>query len=238
MTVADTAPANAAQTDAPACADDAGDWARPLLERQLWILGQLAEGGLEIARAIERAATDEGSDDAVRAAAPMAYARVARAVRLTILLQSKLIADLQALEAKAAREVRSEKIDQKVDRPDLLRRQMARIHRIVRRVAWAQGKAIEEVERLARDAVDRLDQDELYGDLLSRPVSEIIAHICRDLRLEPDWPQLAEEAWAQDEIASGAAGAPLAALMAEEADARRLTAVTKPIRFAARAASP
>jgi hypothetical protein len=115
---------------------------------------------------------------------------------------------------------------------------MARIHRIVRRVAWAQGKAIEEVERLARDAVDRLDQDELYGDLLSRPVSEIIAHICRDLRLEPDWPQLAEEAWAQDEIASGAAGAPLAALMAEEADARRLTAVTKPIRFAARAASP
>jgi hypothetical protein len=228
MTAADTAPAETAQTAAPACGGESVGWARALLERQLWILGQLAEGGLEIARAIERAAVDKATDDAVRDAAPMAYARVARAVRLTILLQSKLIADLQALEAKAMQLARSETLDQDIARPRLEREQKTRIHRIVRRVAWAQGEEIEEVDRLGREAVERLDQDELYGDLLSRPVSEIIAHICRDLGLEPDWPQLAEEAWAKDEIESGAAGSPLAAV-AEAAE---------PIPFPARAASP
>jgi len=80
---------------------------------------------------------------------------------------------------------------------------MARIHRIVRRVAWAQGKAIEEVERLAAMRSTGWTRTSSMRPVVP-PVSEIIAHICRDLRLEPDWPQLAEEAWAQDEIASGA----------------------------------
>ena len=53
---------------APASAADASDWARALLERQLWILGQLAEGGLEIARAIERSAIEREAAD--RATAP------------------------------------------------------------------------------------------------------------------------------------------------------------------------
>jgi hypothetical protein len=211
MTAATLTPPQPAQPGAPTSAA-AQDWARALLERQLWILGQLAEGGLEIARAIERQATSGEGKEGVRPDAPMAYARVARAVRLTILLQSRLIADLQTLEAKTAHEAAHAHCLGRTQRIGLVREQKARLGRIVGRIAWADGQDDRKADRMAREAVERLDQDERYGDILTRPVSELIALICRDLGLEPDWPQLAEEAWAQAEIKSGAAAGPLAAV--------------------------
>ncbi len=226
-----------AAAPAPPQPADASDWARVLLERQLWILGQLAEGGLEIARALERQATGGGSGDAapqtVDTHIPMAYARVARAVRMTILLQSRLITDLQALESKAADAAYSAKCRRALDRPPLVREQKARLERIVRRIAWADGQGTDEVDRLGQDAAELLDCDDHYGDILTRPVSEIIELICKDLGLEPDWPQLAEEAWAKTEIDSGKVGAPLAGLM----DARRRPANDQ-VRFTPQAASP
>jgi hypothetical protein len=227
-------------SDAPACAEAADkDWARGLLERQLGMLGRLAEGGLEIAQAIERAATDEGSDAAVLADAPLAYARVARAVRLTIMLQSKVIADLQKLESNAEIDASHAKIRQDVARPGLLRERKARIQRIVGRIAWAEGEDADQIEQVMRETGEHLDQDDIYGDVLSRPVSELVALICQDLGLKPDWPALAEHAWAQAEIASGAAGAPLAAVMGRAADTRRpAAAAAEPIPLSPRAASP
>ena len=231
-----TPPQPAAPTGAPA-----PDWARALLERQLWVLGQLAEGGLEIARAIERQATGAGSDDAaphtVDAHVPMAYARVARAVRMTILLQSKLIADLQALEAKTAEAAYTAKCRRALDRPHILREQKARIGRIVGRIAWADGREHAEIERLARHAAEMLDHDDHFGDILTRPVSELIALICQDLGLEPDWPQLAEEAWAMAEIAGGKVGGPLEAWI-NKGSAKERSAAHDPAPLAPQAASP
>ena len=100
-----TASTPAAQGADPA---PAGDQARGLIERQLQILGRLAEAGLNIALAIERQAM--GAEAAQPEAAPvakgdlaLAYGRVARAVRLTIALQGRLLQDLQALDEGAAR---------------------------------------------------------------------------------------------------------------------------------------
>ena len=231
-------PTHAPQTGAPPCADDADDWARALLERQLWMLGRLAEVGLEIAQAIERQATSDEARAVVSGDIPLAYARVARAVRLTLMLQSKVICELQSLERREAHEARCAQINADVARPRLERARKTRIQRIVGRVAWAQGEDGDGIERVMREAGEQLEQDDVYGDVLSRPVSELVALICRQLGLEPDWPQLAEEAWAQDEIAGGAAGAPLAAVMAGAADARRPMAATEPIRFTPHAASP
>src|ERR1700761_7805744 len=71
----------------------AADWAPPLIERQLELLGRLAEAGLQIALAVERQATGELEEGAAPVAADvsLAYARVSRAVRLTVALQSKRI---------------------------------------------------------------------------------------------------------------------------------------------------
>ena len=196
----------AARSEAPA-----EDWARPLLERQLWILGRLAEDGLQISRAIARQATGAGADDGLPAQdlakgdVPLAYARVARAVRMTLLLQSKLIRELQFREASLARDAARAEADQSEDRK-------ARVERIVGRIALAEHDDVETVEQLVEEAAERLDQDDIYGDVLSKPVSEIVARVCQDLGLDPDWPRLAEEAWAREEIQSGAAGSPLAGL--------------------------
>jgi hypothetical protein len=222
MIAPDTTLLETPQGDAPVSAG-AGDWARPLLERQLSLVGELAELGLNVARSIERQATapasDDGSDDgsAHDGAAPpvlgdigLAYARVARAVRLTVMLQSKLIEGLQALdrgETDSARWLRE--CDTK-----------KRVERIVERVIRAEHDDEEVVDHLTREGAERLDEDDIYGDVLTRPVSETVAVICRALGLAPDWAHLAEEAWAQEEMASGAAGSPLAALMAEHRAAR------------------
>ena len=122
---------------------------------------------------------------------------------MTLLLQSKLIRELQFREASQARDAARAETDRSEDRK-------ARVEQIVERVAEAQGEAPEAVERLVEEAAERLDRDDIYGDVLSKPVSEIVARICQDLGLDPDWPRLAQEAWARAEIESGAAGSPLA----------------------------
>jgi hypothetical protein len=82
------------------------------------------------------------------------------------------------------------------------------VTRIVRRLANKQHRP-DYTDRIGREARDWLEDENLYGDILAHPVSEIIDWICRDLGLSPDWVQLAKEAWAQDELAGEAVGYPL-----------------------------
>jgi hypothetical protein len=185
---------------------------RALIVRQLQVLGELAELGLELARAIARPATADGTPEAPADTPPppqpakgdaccLAFARAARAVRLTIALQSRLIADLRALDEVAERHRKAGPLNATTERKLCVRR-------IVQRVIDAEIGDEAEYRRLAAEARERLEHDEIYGDVLSRPVGELITLICRDLGLSPDWGQLAQEAWAQDEIASGQVGSP------------------------------
>ena len=48
---------------------------------------------------------------------------------------------------------------------------------------------------------------------MSRPVSDLVADICRDLGLNPHWARLAKEAWAEAEIQSEAVGEALQAML-------------------------
>jgi hypothetical protein len=174
--------------------------ASPLVGRQFEILGRLAEVGLEVALAIERQvkAADPAQPVADLSAAAEAYARVSRAVRLCILLQDAL--------AKGRQD------------PGVLRRQAEALRRkehtgravsIVRRVARDHcGHEPFAVSAIAKEAAERLDTDDIYGLVDSRPVGELVALICRDFGLDPNWAALAEEAWAQEELAGGAVGWP------------------------------
>jgi len=208
------------QPDAPAASP------RALIERQLWVLGRLAEAGLNVALAIEQQATAAAADpDAaepppslepgrrvVQGDVALAYARASRAVRLTVALQAKLIKDLQALDEVAARLRRGEQAEVERARQARETARKERVERIVERVIRAELNDEDEADRLAEAAWERLDHDDIYGDLTAQPVGEIIARVCRDLGLSPDWAALAEEAWAREEIAGGAAGSPFLAL--------------------------
>jgi hypothetical protein len=94
--------------------------------------------------------------------------------------------------------------------PRLRQERKLSVQRIVERVAGAEHDDRDVVEHMAREAGERLEQDDVYG-LMSRPFSEVVALICEDLDLNPDWPELAKEAWAKAEVESGRAAPPLMA---------------------------
>ncbi len=181
--------------------DSPDGWERALLDRQLEALGRLAEMGMAIAAAIQRRATAEQPEtDAVLHHAALDFARVARAVRMTFALQSRLIDDFKGRTGPAEAGEADEgppKVYWLADPPQVEQRQ--RVQRIVRRVALGAGLERETVERLTREAGERLENDDIYGDVMARPIRDIVALICKDLGVELDWNKFAEEAWAQGE---------------------------------------
>ena len=157
--------------------EDAPPWARPLLERQIAMAGQLAEGALELAMAVkdEALTPDGGVEPAVLEGLTRAYARMARSTRLSLMLQDRLIKDLIAFDKGEAPDAGRD------DRRD-------DVERIVRIIVDPQVPA-EAGERLVKEAAERLDRETLESAILSRPVRELAAMICKDLGLDPDaWP--------------------------------------------------
>lgn len=160
---------------------------RLLAERQLEALEELAEVGLKIARAIGRRVDEAACEPPPLAeldAAALAYSRVARAVRQTILLQSKVAESLEA-----ARKAATARAGVK-----------ARIAGIVRKAIEAEQDDREQVERLAAEAMERLERAD-FDESLAQPVRETIAAICRTLGLSPDWRGLADEIEAVEAMA-------------------------------------
>jgi hypothetical protein len=114
-------------------------------------------------------------------------------VRQTIMLQSKL-QEARGLAAARVGNLR------------------ARVLRIVRHAIEderdeaesgedVRGEA-ERGERLCAEAAEGLEQ-ERWGDLLTRPVGEIVAEICKDLGLRPDWRGLQAGIAAAEAFARG-----------------------------------
>jgi hypothetical protein len=167
------------------------DWARAMVERQLQMLGRLAEAGLEIAVALEAQA--KGGPVVVEGDIAMAYARVARAVRQAILLQSKLIEGLRDREQAAA------------GRKSARRASAARIIRDV--IDDERANDSERTEQLRAEAAERLEHED-FADLDVRPFGAVVMEICRDLGLSPDWLALARDCAAAEAAFSGEPGAP------------------------------
>jgi hypothetical protein len=182
-----------------AAADPGGQPPRAPLERQLARLERLAEAGMEVIEALVAQAKGCGPK-VVEGDVALAFGRVSRAVRMAELLQKELAGGGEPAQAPA-RQAEAEALSRSAHKD--------RAVRIVRRVARdycrRDGYA---VSVIAKEAAERLDDDDIYGQVASRPVGELIALICRDFGLQPDWDALAGEAWAQAEIASGAEGSP------------------------------
>jgi hypothetical protein len=171
------------------------------LERQAARLERLAEAGMELVEALTAQARGTGPK-VVDGDVGLAFSRVSRAVRMAILLHHQL-SQGAADSAKAAEEAgRRAEAERK-------KAHVARAVRIVERVAMdhcqVEPSRIGDYVYAARE---RLEDDDIYGLAAARPVGELVAMICRDFGLEPDWDALEQEAWAQAEIASGAEGSP------------------------------
>jgi len=174
--------------------------ARPTLDRQLARLDRLAEAGMEMIEALVAQAKGAGPK-VVEGDVGLAFSRVSRAVRLAVLLHADLTRTGADGEAARAAEAQNE-LESRAAKVD-------RVVRIVRRVARDHcGHKGFALGAYAGEAKERLDTDDIYGLVATRPVGELVAMICDDLGLQPSWDHLAAEAWAQAEIDSGAAGSP------------------------------
>jgi hypothetical protein len=147
-----------------------------LTERQLARLERLADIGMEIAEAAGRRAAALAADPAGIDDGPdpgLTYARAARAVRLTIALQSRLVADRAAGERAVAAARAAEGAQRR-----------HRIHARVEQFIEAERDDADEAERLSSAVWEQLTEAD-DADLLDRPVAEVVAAICRDLGLSP-----------------------------------------------------
>ncbi|MGZ3366306.1 MAG: hypothetical protein ACXWKY_16865 [Caulobacteraceae bacterium] len=172
-----------------------------MAERQLERLDRLAEAGMEMIEALTAQAKGSGPK-VVEGDVALAFSRVSRAVRMAVLLQNELSQgreDPEAAAREAALQAEAGRRAAHRDRAVRIVRRVARDH--CRREPFA-------VSAIAREAAERLDDDDIYGLVQTRPVGELVAMICRDLGLEPNWDALAGEAWAQAEFEGGAAGSP------------------------------
>lgn len=195
------APATLATPPDTSADDPAEASARALRERQIGRLDRMAEAGMEMIEALVAQARGSGPK-VVDGDVGLAFSRVSRAVRLSILLQNELAGRPDGPGADSEGEGAPDEGRRRKDHAD-------RAVQIVKRVARDHCEQPPyEVKAVVEEAAERLQNDDIYGLVASRPVGELVAMICEDLGLEPDWDALAAEAWAQAEIESGAKGSP------------------------------
>lgn len=216
---------HARPTAAPASDD-------PPVDTATWRLGllvELTEIGMELARAVRRdvaAAAEEeaacepahapASPDALAAGVAarrdlcLAFSRVSRAVRQTLGLHARLEAGVStAAQAPVSfAEQASGALERVRARLALLARR-EKVEGTVREAIQIETADVAEVRRLVEVLDERLERDYRldFGD---QPIGEMVALICRDLGLNPDWNRWAFEDWAREEAESRALGSPFA----------------------------
>jgi hypothetical protein len=89
-------------------------------------------------------------------------------------------------------------------------RRRTAIHCVVEETIETEIEGEAAVDSLIADLYERLDEVEGDADFGERPIGEIVARICRDLGVTPDWRRWAGEAWAVEEARARPAGSPYA----------------------------
>jgi hypothetical protein len=188
---AKTAQASSPQP-APASIDDLNRLPHAIAraERRLRVLEEIGEIGMRLMRKLEDApAADTAAD----------FAKLSRAVRLTLDLERHIEEDLFGLLnsqgiVRAAELEAGERLARQADEKPS--------HDAKSRVADQVGVAIvreteSESERGQRYAamVERLDWDDAYGDVRDRPLREVVEQLCGDLGLAPDWSDWTDAGW-------------------------------------------
>ena len=192
----------------PAIEIDAPDPPEERHARDVRMLEALAEVGMDLARELRTRLLERTEGEGELA---LAFTRVARAVRQTVALKHRLIGDRETRAAKAEAE--------RMERPGV-------------DLGWVLGKqtpgavrkdtvrdlvesAIEaefdehDAEALLDEVRERLDAYDA-AEFVDRPIGEMMARICKDLGVTPDWSLFEDEDWAVEEARTQAPGSPYA----------------------------
>jgi len=186
-------------------------------ERHLRMLQRLAEIGMELAEAVGRQALEQAKAASEPAETPrqpgpdlgLVFTRLSRSVRQTVALEARI-----AEEPLTPRAVSAAALDKQAERvalaeTDRRHRRKAQVGRIVKQAINAELTGIKAYQR-ERELRERLEDEDVETDIGDHPIGEIIARICWDLGLDPNWRRWAEDHWAVQEARTKAPGSPYA----------------------------
>lgn len=191
------------------------DPARDRLERRLRMAAELAEMGMDMARALHRRVLEAAAGDEAAASwdLGLAFARVSRAVRLTLALEARLEQERQARDQEIVAAQTARRQAENAVAAGKAVRGWARkneVRDVVVEAIEAETGREHDIERLFADLGERLNR-EADADFADRPLGELVALICRDLGLTPDWSLWENQAWAIQEARAQPQGSPYAA---------------------------
>jgi hypothetical protein len=155
-----------------------------MLQRELEVLGELAELGLKMARTIVAQANGEATaEPVIQGDLPLAFSRVSRAARMAVLLQARLIQEIKDGGRKRAAEDEDEgpvqwEVEWVDEDPPWVAREAARDE--------AEAGESRETERMESERPERLERDDIYADLMTLSKEELVARIRRDLGVGAD----------------------------------------------------
>jgi len=184
-------------------ADEAPNPSIVRAECRLRLLKELAEIGMELARALKPGAEPSGDAAQGKGRDPAdAFAPLSRAIRLTLALEAKTDQELRDLKAGivVAREVeRTRTVErQRVADIEEARALARKIPDRVIEAAEAEGE-LKDADALVAfvDAIyERLMRDEAYAYCVGWPLRETVERLCHDLCITPDWSRWDGEEWA------------------------------------------
>ncbi len=207
-------------------------------ERRIAVAHRLVEMNLEVAEAVQQLAlaqlrrqteAAESADAPAptgRAPDPMAAVeRAGRSVRLSLALAARLDGDEPVRKARARDEAaalreaqaedrrRAEAAAQQAERLEAAQRE-ADVFEVVEATLKATLKAngldAETLEARVVEINERMWEWEREYDYLERPIGAVIATICEDFDIKPDWSLWADQDWAIAEARTAAPGSPYA----------------------------
>jgi hypothetical protein len=203
--------------------------------RRLAALEELAEMGAELARLVPRQAQERAEaaraefarPDFARSDVGLVFARIARAVRQTWALHDRLDRERQARadesELQRAARLAADAEKRAAARADMRLRAAVRMNtvreavetaleaRIDEEIGGDEDKAIpEEIHALYEALDERLSDPKDKDEFADLPISQLIARICRDLGVVPDWSLWEDEDWAVEEAEARMPGSPYA----------------------------
>ena len=151
--------------------------------RHLRILAKLADVGMELVEHVKRQVLEEEvSPGRAKCADPvLSYARLARAVRQTLALEAKVVADGFACAPSVAWGVAGSEGGFRSWDGKLKARVRLKVEEAI-----ASGAEAGETEDLLRDLNERLDDPEYGDDMSDRPIGMAVALICGALGVQVD----------------------------------------------------
>jgi hypothetical protein len=159
-------------------------------EHSLALLERLAEKGLALAEAVP----EDGSAESAQA-----FAKLSRAVRLTIALKARLEEGPRPRTAGATAQAETPKNDAGAEAADpfaaLKTGRKARVRDLVREVIDRETPDAEDNDILVDALEERLLCDEAYDDIEDLPVRDVVERLCADLKLKPNWSRWTGEGW-------------------------------------------